>query len=65
MMTPADLLARDERLRHLSRIGARGWYADHVNRGQCGRDCTCDGPDQRCDVGVALHRLATRKPGDL
>lgn len=59
-MIPADIMARDERLMYLSRIGQRGWYADHVVN--CGRDCVAGSPDQRCDVGVALYRLS-RKEG--
>jgi len=41
----------------LSTLGPKGWYADHIARSDaCG--CTTTAPDQACDQGVALFRLA-------
>jgi hypothetical protein len=41
----------------LSRIGPRGWWAEHT--GHCRRGCYITaGPDKRCDVGEALFRLS-------
>jgi hypothetical protein len=54
------VLALSERSLEVMGLGTQGWFRDHATHSlTCG--CSIVEPDKECDLGWALHRLATRK----